>query len=198
MLVRSDYMSDLPEAFVALAVLGSLEAFVVVLSPLLLLELLLVLAALLLVVGLAEALVEPFSVDFVEEDLAADLALGVDVVLSAALEAEVFGVGLAAAVDRDFFASAAGFSAEALEAGAAAGVVFAGAVLAAAAVVAVALAAVAAGRDFALAGPDMVMTAVVTVTTRATESRRTRFMGVFFPEQKDETGGLFKYPLKAI
>jgi hypothetical protein len=169
------------------------------LSPLLLLELLLVLAALLLVVGLAEALVEPFSVDFVEEDLAADLALGVDVVLSAALEAEVFGVGLAAAVDRDFFASAAGFSAEALEAGAAAGVVFAGAVLAAAAaVVAVALAAVAAGRDFALAGPDMVMTAVVTVTTRATESRRTRFMGVFFPEQKDETGGLFKYPLKAI
>lgn len=198
MLVRSDYMSDLPEAFVALAVLGSLEAFVVVLSPLLLLELLLVLAALLLVVGLAEALVEPFSVDFVEEDLAADLALGVDVVLSAALEAEVFGVGLAAAVDRDFFASAAGFSAAALEAGAAAGVVFAGAVLAAAAVVAVALAAVAAGRDFALAGPDMVMTAVVTVTTRATESRRTRFMGVFFPEQKDETGGLFKYPLKAI
>lgn len=198
MLVRSDYMSDLPEAFVALAVLGSLEAFVVVLSPLLLLELLLVLAALLLVEGLAEALVEPFSVDFVEEDLAADLALGVDVVLSAALEAEVFGVGLAAAVDRDFFASAAGFSAAALEAGAAAGVVFAGAVLAAAAVVAVALAAVAAGRDFALAGPDMVMTAVVTVTTRATESRRTRFMGVFFPEQKDETGGLFKYPLKAI
>lgn len=196
MLVRSDYMSDLPEAFVALAVLGSLEAFVVVLSPLLLLELLLVLAALLLVEGLAEALVEPFSVDFVEEDLAADLALGVDVVLSAALEAEVFGVGLAAAVDRDFFASAAGFSAAALEAGAAAGVVFAGAVLAAAA--AVALAAVAAGRDFALAGPDMVMTAVVTVTTRATESRRTRFMGVFFPEQKDETGGLFKYPLKAI
>lgn len=197
MLVRSDYMSDLPEAFVALAVLGSLDAFVVVLSPLLLLELLLVLAALLLVVGLAEALVEPFSVDFVEEDLAADLALGVDAVLFAALEAEVFVVGLAAAVDRDFFASAAGFSAEALEAGAAAGLVFAGAALAAA-VVAVALAAVAAGRDFALAGPDMVMTAVVTVTTRATESRRTRFMGVFFPEQKDETGGLLKYPLKAI
>lgn len=93
---------------------------------------------------------------------------------------DVFAAGLVAVLDREFLAASAGrlvaFSDEAFSDEAAGGDLMAAAFVAATALVA----AGAAGWAFALAGPDMVMTAVVMVITRATESRRTRFMGVFF------------------
>lgn len=175
--------------------------------PLLVLVFLPVLAVLLLDDGFAEALVELFAAAaFVEEDRAVDLPLAEGLVLSAVFAADAFSVeGFAA--DRGFALALDASAADELSAlvvAVFAAVVFA--VEAVAVLLAVALlvaatdlvAGVAAGRDFALAGPDMVKTAVATVTTRATESRSARFMGVFFLEQVDTTGRLFRYPLKAV
>lgn len=168
--------------------------------PLLVLEVLLVLAVLLLDAGFAEALVEPFVAEsFAEEDRAVDLPLAAGLVLSAVFAAEGFAAeGFAA--DRGFSEALAGVSTDLLSALVV--VVFAAVVFAVATVFELAatdlVAGAVAGRDFALAGPDMVKTAVATVTTRATESRRARFMGVFFLEQVDTTGRLFRYPLKAV
>jgi phage-related minor tail protein len=101
------------------------------------------------------------------------LALGVFLVV------DVFAVGLVAVLDREFLAASAGrlvaFSLLAFSMFAAGGDLMAAAFVAAAA-----LAAGAAGWAFALTGRDMVIRAVAMVTTRATESRRTRFMGEFF------------------
>lgn len=172
--------------------------------PLLVLVFLPVLAVLLLDDGFAEALVELFAAAaFVEEDRAVDLPLAEGLVLSAVFAADAFSVeGFAA--DRGFALALDASAADELSAlvvAVFAAVVFAVAVLLAVALLVAAtdlVAGVAAGRDFALAGPDMVKTAVATVTTRATESRRARFMGVFFLEQVDTTGRLFRYPLKAV
>ena len=172
--------------------------------PLLVLVFLPVLAVLLLDDGFAEALVELFAAAaFVEEDRAVDLPLAEGLVLSAVFAADAFSVeGFAA--DRGFALALDASAADELSAlvvAVFAAVVFAVAVLLAVALLVAAtdlVAGVAAGRDFALAGPDMVKTAVATVTTRATESRSARFMGVFFLEQVDTTGRLFRYPLKAV
>lgn len=104
--------------------------------------------------------------------------------------ADVFAVGLVAVLDREFLAASAGrlvafsdeaFSDEAFADEAAGGDLMAAAFVAAAFVAAAVLvAAGAAGWAFALTGRDMVIRAVAMVTTRATESRRTRFMGEFF------------------
>lgn len=106
------------------------------------------------------------------------LALGVFLVV------DVFAAGLVAVLDREFLAASAGrlvaFSDEAFSDEAAGGDLMAAAFVAAAALAAGALAAGAAGWAFALTGRDMVIRAVAMVTTRATESRRTRFMGEFF------------------
>ena len=106
------------------------------------------------------------------------LALGVFGVV------DVFAVGLVAVLDREFLAASAGrlvaFSVLAFSVAAAGGDLMAAAFVAAAALAAGALAAGAAGWAFALTGRDMVIRAVAMVTTRATESRRTRFMGVYF------------------
>jgi len=173
------------------------------LLPLLVLVFLLVLAALLLDVGFAGALVEPFVAEaFAEEDRAVDLALAAGLVLSAVFAAAAFAAeGFAA--DRGLSVALDGSAADLFSALATAGfaVLFFVAVLTAFVAVAEAVdlgAEVVAGRDLALAGPDMVQMAVATVTTRATESRRARFMGVFFLEQADTTGRLFGYPLKAV
>lgn len=190
--------------FVALAVLDWAVALETGLLPLLVFVFLVVLAALLLDAGFAEAFVEPFvAAAFVEEDRAVDLSLAADLVLSdvfaaAAFAAEDFAAEDFAAedfaADRGFSVALAGSAADLLSA----------LVVAVFAAVFVVMAAVdlgagaVAGRDFALAGPDMVKTAVATVTTRATESRRARFMGVFFLEQADTTGRLFRYPLNAV
>jgi hypothetical protein len=170
------------------------------LLPLLVLEFLLVLAALLLDAGFAEALVEPFvAASFAEDDRAADLPLAAGLVLSAVFAAAVFAAeGFAA--DRGFSVALAGLSTDLLSALVVA--VFAAVVFVVATVFELAATDLGAGavavRDFALAGPDMVKTAVETVTTRATESRKARFMGVFFLELADTTGRLFRYPLKAV
>jgi hypothetical protein len=111
------------------------------------------------------------------------LALGVFGVV------DVFAVGLVAVLDREFLAASAvrlvafsvlAFSIAAFSVAAAGGDLMAAAFVAAAFVAAGALAAGAAGWAFALTGRDMVIRAVAMVTTRATESRRTRFMGEFF------------------
>lgn len=107
------------------------------------------------------------------------LALGVFLVV------DVFAAGLVAVLDREFLAASAGrlvaFSDEAFSDEAAGGDLMAAAFVAAAFVAAAVLvAAGAAGWAFALTGRDMVIRAVAMVTTRATESRRTRFMGEFF------------------
>lgn len=169
--------------------------------PLLVLVFLLVLAALLLDVGFAEALVEPFVAEaFAEEDRAVDLALAAGLVLSAVFAAAAFAAeGFAA--DRGFSVALAGSAADLLSALVVAvfAAVFFVVVVAVFVVAATDLGAGAvAGRDFALAGPDIVKTVVARVTTRAMESRRARFMGVFFLEQVDTTGRLFRYPLKAV
>ncbi len=117
-----------------------------------------------------------------------------DLALSAFLVAAVFAAGLVAVLDRELFAAVAGwvlvFSAVAFSGATAGGDLMAAALVAEAALVA----AGAAGWAFALTGPDMVTTAVVMVTTRATESRRTRFMGVFFLRKTDTTGKLYGTP----
>jgi len=174
------------------------------LVPLLVFVFLPVLAVLLLDDGFAEALVELFAAAaFVEEDREVDLPLAEGLVLSAVFAADAFSVeGFAA--DRGFAVALDASAADELSAlvvAVFAAVVFAVAVLLAVALLVAAtdlVAGVAAGRDFALAGPDMVKTAVATVTTRATESRSARFMGVFFLEQVDTTGRVFRYPLKAV
>jgi hypothetical protein len=207
-------------AFALVADLLLLVLLVFVLLP--------VVDGLLLLAGFAEALVEPVVVfAFSGEDFAVDGVLAEGFALSAVFDAAGFdeagfdeavfdaagfALDFADAVDRVVFPSAAGllsvFAAAVFAAAVFAAVVFVAAVfvvVAGADLVAVALAgavSVLAGggaiRDFALAGPDMVMTAVVTVMISATESRRTRFMGVFFQEQKAVTGELFRYPLKAV
>jgi hypothetical protein len=209
--------------FVALAVFGAAFALAGDLLLLLVFVLLPVVDGLLLLAGFAEALVElvvvfalsgeDFAVDVVLAELfALSAVFGEAVFDEAVFDAAGFALDFADAVDRVVFPSAAGLL-SVFAAVVFAAVVFVAAVFVAAVFVVVAgadleavvlagavsvLAGGAAVRDFALAGPDMVMTAVVTVMISATESRRTRFMGVFFQEQRAVTGELFRYPLKAV
>ncbi len=204
--------------FVALAVFGAAFALAADLLLLLVFVLLPVLDVLLLLAGFAEALVELVVVFALSgEDFAVDGVLAEGFALSAVFDEAGFALDFADAVDRVVLPSAAGllsvFAAVVFAAPVFAAVVFAAVVFVAAVFVVAAgadlvavvlagavsvLAGGAAVRDFALAGPDMVMTAVVTVMISATESRRTRFMGVFFQEQRAVTGELFRYPLKAV
>jgi len=201
--VRRDYMPASSSAFAALVVLVLTEGFASVFSPPLLFVLLPVLAVLLLGAALSAVLAELFvaavlAVDLLDEDLASERGFGVDFDFSVFLAAEVLVVGLVAVLEREFFAASADrlsvFSGAAFSGAVSGGDLIAAALVAAAAFVA----AGAAGCDLALTGPDMVMTAVVMVTTRAMESRTTRFMGVFFLEQADTTGRLFRNPLNAV